>query len=192
VVCRLSQDGITPISILYNTNAFFVPLLQEYRQELNNGVADDGQVYTGNPCIYGVFDAYTNKYIIAMEEINRYYDCNFNGGTAISYAFITTTTTTTTLPPTTTTTTIPTFYAGYSYRVSEAGCVPAGSTGDLYLNSTDNDVFISNGGCFLAGFTIRESNGAPISGTFYFFWDGIACVNTIFKSTNGYLTYHTC
>ena len=105
VVCRLSQDGITPISILYYTNAFFVPLLQEYRQELNNGVADDGQVYTGNPCIYGVFDAYTNKYIIAMEEINRYYDCNFNGGTAISYAFITTTTTT--AAPTTTSTTSP-------------------------------------------------------------------------------------
>jgi hypothetical protein len=105
VVCRLSQDGITPISILYYTNAFFVPLLQEYRQELNNGVADDGQVYAGNPCIYGVFDAYTNKYIIAMEEINRYYDCNFNGGTAISYAFITTTTTT--AAPATTTTTSP-------------------------------------------------------------------------------------
>jgi len=105
VVCRLSQDGITPISILYYTNAFFVPLLQEYRQELNNGVPDTGQVYTGNPCIYGVFDAYTNKYIIAMEEINRYYDCNFNGGSAISYAFITTTTTT--AAPTTTSTTSP-------------------------------------------------------------------------------------
>jgi hypothetical protein len=91
VVCRLSQDGITPLSILYYTNAFFVPLLQEYRQELNNGIAATGQVYTGNPCIYGVFDAYTNKYIIAMEEINRY-----------------ATTTTTTAAPTTTTTTVPT------------------------------------------------------------------------------------
>lgn len=72
VVCRLSQDGITPLSIVYGTNAFFVPLLQEYRQELNNGVVPAGQTYMGNPCIYGVFDAYTNKYIIAMEEINRY------------------------------------------------------------------------------------------------------------------------
>ena len=83
VVCRLSQDGITPLSIIYGTNAFFVPTLTEYRQDLNNGVAPEGQTYMGNPCIYGVFDAYTNKYIIAMEEINRYaFHCSYNGGTA--------------------------------------------------------------------------------------------------------------
>ena len=104
VVCRLAQDGITPLSIIYGTNAFFVPELKAYRQSLNNGVAGEG-VYTGNPCIYGVFDAYTNKYIIAMEEINRYSDCNYNGGVALSYtASTTTTTTTTTAAPTTTTT----------------------------------------------------------------------------------------
>jgi hypothetical protein len=89
VVCRLSQDGITPISIINQMNAFFVATLSAYRQELNNGIVSTG-VYMGNPCIYGVFDAYTNKYIIAMEEINRY---------------VTTTTTTTTAAPTTTTTT---------------------------------------------------------------------------------------
>ena len=84
VVCRLSQDGITPISITNNTNAFFVPNLTEYRQELNNGVPADGQPYMGNPCIYGVFDAYTNKYILALEEINRYAPlCGFNGGSAV-------------------------------------------------------------------------------------------------------------
>ena len=84
VVCRLSQDGITPISIIYHTNAFFVPKLAQYRQELNNGIAATGQVYTGNPCIYGVFDAYTNKYILALEEINRYApSCDFNGGSAV-------------------------------------------------------------------------------------------------------------
>jgi hypothetical protein len=84
VVCRLSQDGITPISITNNTNAFFVPKLTEYRQELNNGVPADGQTYMGNPCIYGVFDAYTNKYILALEEINRYAAiCGYNGGSAI-------------------------------------------------------------------------------------------------------------
>ena len=70
VVCRLAQDGITPLSIIYSTNAFFVKELAAYRQDLNNGY--DPTLYTGNPCIYGVFDAYTNKYIIAMEEINRY------------------------------------------------------------------------------------------------------------------------
>jgi len=103
VVCRLSQDGITPISITNNTNAFFVAVLNSYRQELNNGIVPIGQTYTGNPCIYGVFDAYTNKYIIAMEEINRYANCNYNGGTV--YIVPTTTTTTTTAGPTTTTTT---------------------------------------------------------------------------------------
>ena len=102
VVCRLAQDGITPLSIIYATNAFFVKELAAYRQDLNNGY--NPTLYTGNPCIYGVFDAYTNKYIIAMEEINRYSDCNYNGGIALSYTTSTTTTTTTTAAPTTTTT----------------------------------------------------------------------------------------
>ena len=83
VVCRLSQNGIEPLSILYKTNAFFISKTAAYRKDLNNGVADNG-VYTGDPCIYGVFDANTNKYIIAMEEINRYQAiCDYNGGSAI-------------------------------------------------------------------------------------------------------------
>jgi hypothetical protein len=61
-----------------------VATLAAYRQDLNNGVPATGAVYSGNPCIYGVFDANTNKYIIAMEEINRYdnggADCAYNGG----------------------------------------------------------------------------------------------------------------
>jgi hypothetical protein len=91
VVCRLSQNGIEPISILYKTNSFFIGKTAAYRKDLNNGISNSG-VYTGDPCIYGVFDANTNKYIIALEEINRYI----------------TTTTTTTAAPTTTTTTVPT------------------------------------------------------------------------------------
>jgi len=84
VVCRLSQDGIVPISITNFTNAFFVPNLTQYRQELNNGVTENGEPYMGNPCIYGVFDAYTNKYILALEEINRYASsCGYNGGSAV-------------------------------------------------------------------------------------------------------------
>ena len=100
VVCRLSQNGIEPISILYHTNAFFVAKLKAYRQELNNGVAPSGQVYTGNPCIYGAFDSYTNKYILALEEINRYEAPVTTTTTAAP------TTTTTTGVPTTTTTTL--------------------------------------------------------------------------------------
>jgi hypothetical protein len=100
VVCRLSQNGIEPLSILYKTNAFFVAKTAAYRKDLNNGISEAG-VYTGDPCIYGVFDANTNKYIIAMEEINRYI-------TTTTTAAPTTTTaspTTTTIAPSTTTTT---------------------------------------------------------------------------------------
>ena len=104
VVCRLSQDGITPISITNHMNAFFAAELSAYRQDLNNGYNPNG-LYTGNPCIYGVFDAYTNKYIIAMEEINRYFDCNYNGGNAVIVIPTTTTTTTTSTTSTTTSTT---------------------------------------------------------------------------------------
>jgi hypothetical protein len=75
VVCRLSQDGITPISIINSMNAFFASKLPAYRKELNSSeVVPDGQIYKGKPCIYGAFDAFTNKYIIVMEEINRYED----------------------------------------------------------------------------------------------------------------------
>ena len=104
VVCRLSQNGIEPISILYKTNSFFVGKTAAYRKDLNNGVSDGG-VYTGDPCIYGVFDANTNKYIIAMEEINRY---SIPTTTTIAPTTTTTTvarTTTTTFSPTTSTTT---------------------------------------------------------------------------------------
>ena len=65
VVCRLSQDGITPLSINAKTNAFFVPKLNNFRKELNNTSSN------GYPTLYGVFDAYTNKYIIAAEQITR-------------------------------------------------------------------------------------------------------------------------
>jgi hypothetical protein len=105
VVCRLSQNGIEPLSILYKTNAFFVAKTAAYRRDLNNGVANEG-VYTGDPCIYGVFDANTNKYIIAMEEINRY--TNTTTTTTTSTTTTTTSTTTTAAPTTTTTTAAPT------------------------------------------------------------------------------------
>ena len=68
VVCRLSNDGITPISIVYKMNAFFVPALKGYRVALSQAPPD-----TGYPTVYGGFDAYTNKYIISMDAI---YDGN--------------------------------------------------------------------------------------------------------------------
>lgn len=66
VVCRLSNDGITPLSILYKMNAFFVPKLAGYKASLNTTIPT-----TGTPTVYGAFDAFTNKYIIAMDAIDR-------------------------------------------------------------------------------------------------------------------------
>lgn len=73
-ICRLSQNGIEPLSIKYKTNAFFLKLLKSYRRSLNNGIVPADQTYMGDPSIYGVFEASTNRYIVALEEINRYSD----------------------------------------------------------------------------------------------------------------------
>jgi len=64
VVCRLSNDGITPISILYKMNAFFVPNLKQYKIAQSQAAPADGY-----PTVYGGYDAYTNKYIISMDAI---------------------------------------------------------------------------------------------------------------------------
>lgn len=53
VICRLSQDGITPLSILYKTNSWATTKLP---------------LRTGNSKIYGVFNAAVNRYEIALEE----------------------------------------------------------------------------------------------------------------------------
>ena len=150
VVCRLSQDGITPISILNKMNAFFVARTAAYRKDLNNRYNPDS-IYTGDPCIYGVFDANTNKYIIALEEITRYNNCNYNGGTAYIIPPTTSTTTTapttsttTVAPSTTTTTSAPVLRVDTSYTVL---CAGGGSTivAIVYTGGTNicNSVSIS-------------------------------------------------
>lgn len=72
VLWRLAQNGMQAISVIYDCNAFFVSNSEAYQSNLNNGYAPNGGVYTGNPTAYGVFNSYTNKYIISFEEINRY------------------------------------------------------------------------------------------------------------------------
>lgn len=73
VVWRLSQNGITKLSVDFECNSFFTTRLKYYRKSLNNGYPANGStVYPGDPTVYGVFDASTNKYIIALQEINRY------------------------------------------------------------------------------------------------------------------------
>jgi hypothetical protein len=51
-VCRLSQDGITPISMLYKINSFCTEKLP---------------LRSGNSKVYGVFNASVNRYEFAME-----------------------------------------------------------------------------------------------------------------------------
>jgi len=153
VVCRLSQDGITPISITNLTNAFFVDKLAAYRQELNNGIPSNG-VYTGNPCIYGVFDAYTNKYILALEEINRYITTTTTTSTTTTTTSTTTTTTaapttTTTISPTTTTTTTLAQEWYYIYDCSNGSIV----TSTNYVQGT---------------FTLNQTVFSPITGRYYY------------------------
>jgi hypothetical protein len=132
VVCRLSQNGIEPISILYKTNAFFVAKTAAYRKDLNNG-ASEGGVYTGDPCIYGVFDANTNKYIIAMEEINRYTPTTTTTSTTTTTTTIApTTTTTSTTSTTSTTTTAAPATATLSWSFTESG--GANGNMDIYIN----------------------------------------------------------
>lgn len=72
VIWRLSQDGFTPLSILYDINAFCIPVIGKFGRGQDNGISAPGQVYSGDPTIHGVFDGYVNKYIVAMEAINRY------------------------------------------------------------------------------------------------------------------------
>lgn len=72
IVWRIGKNGMEALSVVYECNAFFVPKLVYYKNTLNNGNPPAGGVYTGNPTCYGIFDSYTNKYIISLEEINRY------------------------------------------------------------------------------------------------------------------------
>ncbi len=72
VCVRLSQDGMTELSVLYECNSFFVNQLKAYAKTLNTGIPPQGGVYTGDPTVYGCFDFFTNKYIIAFENITRY------------------------------------------------------------------------------------------------------------------------
>ena len=169
VVCRLSQDGITPISITNKMNAFFVATLSAYRQELNNGISNE-LTYLGNPCIYGVFDAYTNKYIIAMEEINRFITTTTTTTTTSAPTTTTTTTaapttTTTTIPPTTTTTIPPTTTTTTQALVSfdtSGGCENGSSSDGVGAMVS----FSGGSGLYQASTTTYASEALALAGTY--------------------------
>jgi hypothetical protein len=171
VVCRLSQNGIEPISILYKTNAFFIAKTAAYRKDLNNGANELG-VYTGDPCIYGVFDANTNKYIIAMEEINRYTPTTTTTSTTTTTTTSTTTTTTAAPGPTTTTsTTTLAPVSCFSYFVyADDGTGDKNSYSYSYISCAGVTLFGSrtNGG---PGITICAQEGTVTSESGFIFAD---------------------
>ncbi len=69
---RFGQNGAEELSVVYDCNSYFIDLLAAYGKGLDNGIVPAGQVYTGNPTVYGGFDNKDNKYIMCFEEINRY------------------------------------------------------------------------------------------------------------------------
>lgn len=71
-ICRLSQDGITVLSVLYEINSFAGSALMAFGKGLDNGFTAPGGTYMGNPTVHGGFNQHTNKYIVSMEQINRY------------------------------------------------------------------------------------------------------------------------
>lgn len=82
---------------------------------------------------------------------------------------------------------------GTGFKVGATDCTYIADTPQIYLNSSDYAKYQANGGCLSDGGTnnvavIRNSDGSPISGTFYFVWYGSSCSTTTFKSTNGNLT----
>jgi len=148
VVCRLSQNGIEPLSILYKTNAFFISKTAAYRKDLNNGVSDG--VYTGDPCIYGVFDANTNKYIIALEEINRYEPiCSYNGGSAVITYLCDYNGGSATITP----------LCDYNGGSAIKACNYNGGTAVQSLISLATSATCSNNPCFIAGTTSWPCSG---------------------------------
>jgi hypothetical protein len=79
-------------------------------------------------------------------------------------------------------------YVGYGSIVGATDCNDQGPTPNIYLDSTDMVTWNNNSGCFSAGMVIRDINGDPIIGTFYFVYYGGSCSTTTFKSTLGNLT----
>lgn len=73
-ICRLSNDGVTPISILARANRFATTEDIKYKSGIETGGAAPAFAsdYPGRAQIYGVFNSLTNEYISAYEEMAIY------------------------------------------------------------------------------------------------------------------------
>lgn len=79
-VIRLSNDGLTPISIIYSMNNFFTNNLKNYKVPNTppvvppTGYLGDAR---GDAAILGAFDAQHNEYVISLTEIAEYAPITF-------------------------------------------------------------------------------------------------------------------
>lgn len=75
VICRLSRDGLTPISITAKMNRFAIVEDVKYKATVYLGTyPSSASDIPGRAQIYGVFDTKNNTYISAYEEIAEYPD----------------------------------------------------------------------------------------------------------------------
>lgn len=108
-----------------------------------------------------------------------------------------TNTTTTTNTPSPTPTSATTYTSiGTADKVGATTCTSIGTTPEIFLDASDYAIYVANGGCISDGAgntvaVIRNSDGSPIAGTFYFVWYGISCSTTTFKSTLGSITINS-
>lgn len=79
-ICRLSNDGVTPVSVTARMNRFAITEDVKYKSGINTGADESDPApayasdYPGVAQIYGVFNSMTNEYISSYEEMALYPD----------------------------------------------------------------------------------------------------------------------
>lgn len=83
VVCRLSMNGIEPLSILYKTNSLYAHMLPMYNKNLLNSTVQNPNVSPpiAYPTVLGSFDTFKNEYVISLMKLDRWR----NGVQVINY-----------------------------------------------------------------------------------------------------------
>lgn len=86
VICRVSNDGIDPLSILYGANSVFGNLLPKYNSNLIDSTdPNPGKPNQSKPAIYGLYDTFRNEYVVALETVDRFQ----NGSQILNYPALT-------------------------------------------------------------------------------------------------------